>query len=30
VHKVPEQKGGQWIQVPRYEWKDLGTSHVVP
>jgi YHS domain-containing protein len=30
VHKVPEQKGGQWIQVPRYEWKDLGSSHVVP
>jgi YHS domain-containing protein len=30
VHKVPEQKDGQWIQVPRYEWKDLGASHVVP
>lgn len=30
VHKVPELKGGQWIQVPRYEWKDLGQSHVVP
>jgi YHS domain-containing protein len=30
VHKVPEQKDGQWIQVPRYEWKDLGSSHVVP
>jgi len=30
VHKVPELKSGQWIQVPRYEWKDLGTSHVVP
>jgi YHS domain-containing protein len=30
VHKVPEQKGGRWIQVPRYEWKDLGSSHVVP
>jgi YHS domain-containing protein len=30
VHKVPEQKGGQWVQVPRYEWKDLGSSHVVP
>ena len=30
VHKVPELKGGQWIQVPRYEWKDLGSSHVVP
>jgi hypothetical protein len=30
VHKVPELKGGQWIQVPRYEWKDLGNSHVVP
>jgi YHS domain-containing protein len=30
VHKVPELKEGQWIQVPRYEWKDLGSSHVVP
>lgn len=30
VHKVPELKNGQWIQKPRYEWKDLGTSHVVP
>ncbi|HEV7986270.1 MAG TPA: hypothetical protein VGP20_08880 [Steroidobacteraceae bacterium] len=30
VHKVPELKDGQWIQVPRYEWKDVGTSHVVP
>ncbi len=30
VHKVPEQKDGQWVQVPRYEWKDLGASHVVP
>jgi YHS domain-containing protein len=30
VHKVPELKSGQWIQVPRYEWKDLGTSHVIP
>jgi YHS domain-containing protein len=30
VHKVPELKGGQWVQVPRYEWKDLGNSHVVP
>ncbi len=30
VHKVPELKGGQWIQVPRYEWKDVGSSHVVP
>ena len=30
VHKVPELKEGQWIQVPRYEWKDLGASHVVP
>ena len=30
VHKVPEFKGGHWIQVPRYEWKDLGNSHVVP
>jgi len=23
VHKVPELKSGQWIQVPRYEWKDV-------
>jgi hypothetical protein len=30
VHKVPQLKSGQWIQVPRYEWKDLGNSHVVP
>jgi YHS domain-containing protein len=30
VHKVPEMKGGQWVQVPRYEWKDVGASHVVP
>jgi hypothetical protein len=30
VHKVPELKDGQWMQVPRYEWKDLGSSHVVP
>jgi hypothetical protein len=30
VHKVPEEKNGQWVQVPRYEWKDLGSSHVVP
>ncbi|HEY3808442.1 MAG TPA: hypothetical protein VGL50_00770 [Steroidobacteraceae bacterium] len=30
VHKVPELKDGQWIQVPRYEWKDVGASHVVP
>jgi hypothetical protein len=30
VHKVPELKSGQWIQVPRYDWKDLGNSHVVP
>lgn len=30
VHKVPELKEGQWVQVPRYEWKDLGSSHVVP
>jgi YHS domain-containing protein len=30
VHKVPEQKNGQWVQVPRYSWKDLGDSHVVP
>jgi len=27
---VPELKNGQWVQVPRYEWKDLGSSHVVP
>jgi YHS domain-containing protein len=30
VHKVPEKKDGQWVQVPRYEWKDVGNSHVVP
>jgi YHS domain-containing protein len=30
VHKVPELKDGQWVQVPRYEWKDVGSSHVVP
>jgi len=30
VHKVPELKNGQWVEVPRYEWKDLGSSHVVP
>jgi YHS domain-containing protein len=30
VHKVPELKDGQWVQVPRYEWKDIGSSHVVP
>jgi len=30
VHKVPELKDGRWVQVPRYEWKDLGSSHVVP
>jgi YHS domain-containing protein len=30
VHKVPELRDGKWIQVPRYEWKDLGSSHVVP
>jgi hypothetical protein len=30
IHKVPELKSGEWVQVPRYEWKDLGTSHVVP
>jgi YHS domain-containing protein len=30
VHKVPQLKDGQWVQVPRYEWKDLGSSHVVP
>jgi YHS domain-containing protein len=30
VHKVPELKDGQWVQVPRYSWKDVGNSHVVP
>ena len=30
VHKVPEKKGGRWIQVSRYDWKELGASHVVP
>ncbi len=30
VHKVPELRDGQWVQIPRYEWKDLGSSHVVP
>ncbi len=30
VHKVPELKNGQWVQVPRYSFKDLGNSHVVP
>lgn len=30
VHKVPELKDGHWVQVPRYDWKDLGKSHVVP
>jgi hypothetical protein len=30
VHKVPELKDGQWVQVPRYDWKELGNSHVVP
>ncbi len=30
VHKVPELKDGQWVQVPRYDWKELGSSHVVP
>ncbi len=30
VHKVPEYKDGRWIQVPRYEWKDLGSSHLGP
>jgi YHS domain-containing protein len=30
VHKVPELKNGQWVQVPRYSWKDLGESKVVP
>ena len=30
VHKVPEKKAGQWMQISRYEWKDVGASHVVP
>jgi YHS domain-containing protein len=30
VHKVPELKDGKWVEVPRYSWKDLGSSHVVP
>lgn len=30
VHKVPELKNGQWVQVPRYSFKDLGESKVVP
>jgi YHS domain-containing protein len=30
VHKVPELKNGVWVQVPRYSWKDLGNSKVVP
>jgi YHS domain-containing protein len=30
VHKVPALKDGRWVQVSRYEWKDLGSSHVVP
>ncbi len=30
VHKVPERKDGQWIQVPHYSFKDFGSSHVVP
>jgi len=30
VHKVPELKDGQYVQVPRYDWKDAGSSHVVP
>jgi YHS domain-containing protein len=30
VHKVPELKDGRWVEVPRYDWKELGTSHVVP
>lgn len=29
LHKVPELKSGQRIQAPRYEWKDVGNSHVV-
>ena len=30
VHKVPELRDGKWVEVPRYEWKELGSSHVVP
>ena len=30
VHKVPELKGGKWVQVSRYSFKDLGESKVVP
>lgn len=30
VHKVPELKDGKWVEVPRYSWKDLGNSKVVP
>jgi hypothetical protein len=30
VHKVPENKNGVWVQVPRYSFKDLGNSTVVP
>jgi YHS domain-containing protein len=30
VHKVPELKDGKYVEVPRYEWKDVGSSHVVP
>ncbi|MDE2304832.1 MAG: hypothetical protein KGL34_04685 [Gammaproteobacteria bacterium] len=30
VHKVPKFTDGRWIQIPRYEWKDLGNSHLVP
>ena len=30
VHKVPELKNGQWVQIPRYSFKDLGNSTVVP
>jgi hypothetical protein len=30
VHKVPELKDGQWVQISRYDWKELGSSHVVP
>ncbi len=30
VHKVPELKDGQWVQIPRYSFKDLGESRVVP
>jgi hypothetical protein len=30
VHKVPELKDGQYVEVPHYDWEELGSSHVVP